>query len=240
MQTSSRGSGIFICAFLLLLLAATNGWVLYRLSRPDLAPLLVSVGEAVPGGAGAVFQQASATGLLPWIAVPLLGPLVVALLLLLVGRGRGAAPAAKADTAAGEGSAPPIVVEPSPGVGLRLLATLQEEARLVDFVREDIEGYSDAEVGSAVRGIHAALRKSIGERVVLEPILAGEDGDPVQVPADFEPALIRVTGKPSGDPPYHGVLRHGGWRARDVRLPAPSPGSDPSIIMPAEVEVGSE
>jgi hypothetical protein len=36
------------------------------------------------------------------------------------------------------------------------------------------------------------------------------------------------------------VLRHGGWRARDVRLPAPSPGSDPTILTPAEVEVGAE
>ena len=70
--------------------------------------------------------------------------------------------------------------------------------------------------------------------------LPGEDGDRIEVPADFEPALIRVTGKLGGGPPYDGVLRHGGWRARDVRLPAPSPGSDPTILLPAEVEVGAE
>jgi len=126
---------------------------------------------------------------------------------------------------------------PSPAVGLRLLATLQEEARLIDFLREDIDAYSDEQVGAAVRAIHAALRKAIDDRLTLEPILAGQDGDPVEVPAGVEPELIRLTGNPTGAPPYRGILRHGGWRARDVRLPVPTAGSDPSIIVPAEVEI---
>jgi len=238
MQTSSRGSGALIPALLLVVLAAANGWVLFRLSQPDLASALSSTaGAFASGGAATAWRSALEAGLVPWLAVPLLGPLVVALLALLVGRGRAqipAEPAAQTAEDAGEQEGH------GPGVGLRLLATLQEEARLVDFVREDIDGYSDAEVGSAVRGIHSALRKAIDERLVLEPILPGEDGDTVEVPADFQPAMVRVTGKLAGKPPYRGVLRHGGWRARDVRLPAPSPGSDPTILMPAEVEVGAE
>src|SRR6185369_8177971 len=127
---------------------------------------------------------------------------------------------------------------PSPAVGLRLLAALQEDARLLDFVCEDIAGYSDEQIGSATRGIHAALRKAIESRVSLAPILSGDDGDPVEVPVGFDPALVRVTGNPAGAPPYRGVLRHGGWKASDAHLPLPTEGSDPSILMPAEVEVG--
>jgi hypothetical protein len=205
------------------------------------AALLASIGETLAtSGAGPALQQALDGGLLPWLAVPIVGPLLVAVVALLTGRrATVAVPVVAADDdapAPGE-EVPPA---PSPDVALRLLATLQEEARLIDFVREDIDGYEDADVGSAVRGIHAALRKAIDERLTVEPILAGEDGDRVEVPAGFEPALIRVTGKLGGGPPYVGVLRHGGWRARDVRLPAPSPGSDATILLPAEVEVGAE
>jgi hypothetical protein len=202
--------------------------------------LASAAGALASGGARAAWQSAMDARLVPWLAIPVLGPLLIAGLALLLGRGRSAGPAAVVvDEQAqdDDAAAPPPA---APGVGLRLLATLQEEARLVDFVREDIDAYSDAEVGSAARGIHAALRKAIDDRLVLEPILAGEDGDPVDVPSDFQPAMVRVTGKVGGGPPYRGVLRHGGWRARDVRLPAPSPGSDPTIIMPAEVEVGAE
>ncbi len=243
MQTSSRGSGTLISAPLLVLLAAANAFALYRLSQPDAASALTAVGGALAtGDAQAAFRTAVDGQLVPWLAIPVLGPLLIAVLTLVLGRAGRAATQEAAAGAEAEGATDAAQPEPeaTPGAGLRLLATLQEEARLVDFVREDIDGYSDAEIGSAVRGIHAALRRAIDERLVLEPILQGEDGDPVEVPSDFEPAMVRVTGKVTGGPPYRGVLRHGGWRARDVRLPVPSPGSDPTIIMPAEVEVGAE
>lgn len=239
MASSSRGSRTLIPVLLLVVLAGADAFVLHRLAEPELAARMTESAAALAAsGLGPALRQSADAGLLPWLAVPILGPLVVALLVLLLGTGRRTVePAASAE----DGGASAAVPEPaSPGVALRLLATLQEEARLIDFVREDIDGYSDADVGSAARGIHAALRKAIDDRLVLEPILAGEDGDHVAVPADFEPALIRVTGKPAGGPPYDGVLRHGGWRARDVRLPSPSPGSDPTILLPAEVEVGVE
>jgi hypothetical protein len=239
MPTSSRGSGTLISVLLLVALAAADAFVVYRVSRPDTAALLSVCGEVVTGaGIGAALRCTAESGLLAWLAIPVLAPLLIALVAVLLG-GRGTAATAAPQADAGP-AAEPAAPEPPSGVGLRLLATLQEEARLIDFVREDLDAYSDAEVGSAVRGVHAALRKAIDERLVLEPILPGEDGDRVEVPEHFEPALIRVTGKLSGGPPYRGVLRHGGWRARNVRLPAPSPGSDPTIIMPAEVEVGAE
>lgn len=241
MPTSSRGSGALIPALLLLLLAGADAFVFHHLMQAGPAAQLAAVGELLGAvGPGPALRQATDGGLLPWLAIPIVGPLLVAVVALLTGR-RGTVVV----PVSAESDAEAVVVEeapaaPSPDVALRLLATLQEEARLIDFVREDIDGYDDADVGSAVRGIHAALRKALDERLTLEPILAGEDGDRVEVPAGFEPALIRVTGKLGGGPPYVGVLRHGGWRARDVRLPAPSPGSDATILLPAEVEVGAE
>jgi len=242
MATSSRGSGSLISALLLVVLAGADAYVFHHLSQPEPLALLAAGAETLAGsGLGAALRQVADNGLLPWLAIPIVGPILLALLVLILGRGRTVADAAAVRDSSD--AATPLedeAVASSPDVALRLLATLQEEARLIDFVREDIDSYSDADVGSAARGIHAALRKAIDDRLVLEPILAGEDGDHVEVPVGFEPALIRVTGKLAGGPPYGGVLRHGGWRARDVRLPAPSPGSDPTILIPAEVEVGAE
>lgn len=243
MATSSRGSGPIVSALLLVVLAGADAFALYQLSRPEPAAALAVLGTTLDtAGAGAAFRHATDSGLLPWLLIPIAGPLLMALVVALTGRARvvTSTDVAETDAAAADDAASAAEPVASPDVALRLLATLQEEARLIDFVREDIDGYSDADVGSAARGIHAALRKALDERVVVEPILPGEDGDRVAVPADFEPALIRVTGKLAGGPPYDGVLRHGGWRVRDVRLPAPSPGSDPRILLPAEVEVGAE
>ncbi len=59
---------------------------------------------------------------------------------------------------------------PSDGA-LRLLALLQQEGRLIDFLEEDIEPYSDAQVGAAVRAIHAGCRKALHERMRDRPHL---------------------------------------------------------------------
>lgn len=237
-EASPRKTGIYVTAVLLVALAAGSGFALHRLASPDLSVALVAVRSAAGGGAAAAFRSAQETGALPWLLIPTAGPLLLALLLLIVAPRR---PKAAPGEGAGEDDSAvddePVV----PGAaGLRLLAALQEEARLVDFVRENLDDYTDEQVGAAVRGIHGALRKAVDDRLTVEAILEGEDGDAVEVPADFEPSLIRVTGRPEGDPPYKGVLRHGGWKARDVRLPVPTPGSDPTILAPAEVEVGGE
>jgi hypothetical protein len=231
-----------------LLAALASALAVAELVAPGGDPL-----DALRGAIGAI--EGSTAGRVAWMLIPVLGPLVVLLLLVVLRPGSGAAAPVGPDLAASEsltatrrskgleasGAAPDAVqppAPPSPAVGLRLLATLQEEARLIDFLREDIDEYSDEQVGAAVRAIHAALRKAIDERLTLEPILPGQDGDTVEVPVGFAPAMIRLTGNPVGGPPYRGILRHGGWRAKDVRLPVPTTGSDPAIIVPAEVEVG--
>lgn len=142
----------------------------------------------------------------------------------------------------------PVAVEqpteprPAPGpdphaVALQLLAALQREGRLVDFLEEDIDPYSDEQVGAAVRAIHAGCRKALHERMQIERIYPEPDGAEVEVAEGFDPAIVRLTGNVSGRPPFRGVLRHGGWRATEVRLPSPPAGVDPTVLAPAEVEV---
>lgn len=132
---------------------------------------------------------------------------------------------------------PPPPPPPSLEEGaLRLLGLLQQEGRLVDFLEEDVTPYDDEQIGAATRGIHEACRKALRERITVEPILAGAEGDTVDVPAGFDPATIRLVGNVGGTPPLRGVLRHAGWRVKTATIPARQ-GQDNRVIAPAEVEI---
>jgi len=161
------------------------------------------------------------------------GPVVLALVVATAVVATG--PAAPAPAAATAAAAPPS--DPPEHAALRLLAALQEEGRLVDFFSEDITAYSDEQIGAATRGIHASCRKALSSTITVEPVMPGEEGTTVTVPAGFDPAAVRLVGAVTGAPPFTGVLRHAGWRAVAVNLPKRS-GQDPQVIAPAEVEIG--
>lgn len=120
---------------------------------------------------------------------------------------------------------------------LALLALLQREGRLVDFLRESIEDYDDSDIGAAVRDIHRGCKKVIDEHLELEAVMPGDEEDDVSVPKGFDPGEVRLIGEVSGEPPFKGVLRHHGWRATKVKLPTLSEGVDRHVIAPAEVEI---
>ena len=120
---------------------------------------------------------------------------------------------------------------------LHLLAILQREGRLVDFLQEDIAGFSDAEVGAAARVVHEGCRHTLSEYISFEPVRTEGEGATITVEAGFDPAAFRLTGQVTGKPPFTGALRHHGWRATSVRLPAPMANVDARIVAPAEVEL---
>jgi hypothetical protein len=132
---------------------------------------------------------------------------------------------------------PPAPVKPSTNAAVQLLALLQRDGRLVDFLREDIQPYDDAQIGAAVRTIHESCRQVLTEHLSVEPVLSGQEGDEVSVPEGFDPSAIRLIGNVSGEPPFRGVLRHAGWRTTQVKLPHQPSGQDPKIVAPAEVEI---
>ncbi|OYV18887.1 MAG: hypothetical protein CG438_948, partial [Methylococcaceae bacterium NSP1-1] len=54
---------------------------------------------------------------------------------------------------------PVILKEATPDAALQLLGLLQKEARFIDFIREDITSYSDADIGVAARVVHEGCNK---------------------------------------------------------------------------------
>lgn len=120
---------------------------------------------------------------------------------------------------------------------VQLLAILQREGRLLDFLQEEIDGYSDAQIGAAVRDIHRGCKKALAEHMPLEPVLREPENAQVRVDPGFDPSRIRLVGNVVGEPPFTGALRHHGWRIAKVTLPPPPRGTDPSVVAPAEVEL---
>lgn len=122
---------------------------------------------------------------------------------------------------------------------LALLALLQREGRFVDFVRDSVDGASDADIGAAAREVHRGCRKVLDQHLSFEAVMPGEEEAKVSVPKGFDPAEVRLIGEAKGEPPYRGTLRHHGWRVVDAKLPTLAEGIDRAVIAPAEVELGS-
>ena len=121
---------------------------------------------------------------------------------------------------------------------LTLLAVLQREARLVDFLKESIAAFDDAQVGAAVRDVHRDASAVIERLFSLRPVMSESEGASVQVPAGADAARIRLTGNVTGQPPFRGTLRHHGWEASKIQIPEWSGASaSANVVAPAEVEL---
>lgn len=121
---------------------------------------------------------------------------------------------------------------------LQIIALLQREGRLVDFLKEPIDNYNDAQIGAAVRDIHRDCGAVIHRVFDIQPLVDNDEGSSLTVVSGFDPEQFRLTGNVSGNPPYQGYVRHHGWRAAKVELPVWN-GSEESadIIAPVEVEL---
>jgi len=120
---------------------------------------------------------------------------------------------------------------------IQLLALLQRDGRLVDFLLEDIAPYSDAQVSAAVRDVHANCRRAIDRYLPLEPILPDEEGQTTALGAPVDPSTVKLVGNVRSQPSYRGTVRHRGWRVGRVALPPLAPPDARFVVAPAEVEV---
>jgi hypothetical protein len=133
---------------------------------------------------------------------------------------------------------PVVPPKPKQSEAVTLLATLQREARLIDFLKEDLSGYADEQIGAAVREIHRDAGQTLERMFGIRPLVDDTEGAAVEVPTGFDAAQYRLTGQVAGSPPYRGSLQHHGWRATKSELPTFT-GSDTAALTlaPAEVQI---
>jgi hypothetical protein len=120
---------------------------------------------------------------------------------------------------------------------LRLLSLLQQQGRLIDFFKEDIKDFTDAQIGAAVRQIHEDCNKSLEDLVTIRPLMPEKEGSTITIPKGFDPNAIKISGKVKGEAPYTGVVVHQGWKAHKKSLPKKMGEQTSEVISPAEVEI---
>lgn len=121
---------------------------------------------------------------------------------------------------------------------VQMLAILQRQGRLIDFLQEDLSAYADDQIGAAVRSIQEGTKQALNQHVKLEPVFTETEGSRVTVPAGFNQEQVRLTGNVVGAPPFKGEVRHRGWRVASIDLPKRMGESDElPVVAAAEVEV---
>ena len=120
---------------------------------------------------------------------------------------------------------------------LQILAILQREGRLIDFLQEDIGNFTDAQIGAAARVVHEGCKRGLDKYLSLTAIRSESEGAEVVLPEGFDPMRTRITGNVVGQPPFRGRLAHHGWQIAKIDLPKLSENYDPRIVAPAEVEL---
>ena len=132
---------------------------------------------------------------------------------------------------------PVVLKEASADAALQLLYLLQNDARFIDFIKEDMSAHSDEDVGMVARVIHEGCNKVLDEHFSFAHICKENEGDRITLLDGYDAAKVRVTGNIVGNPPFTGTIIHKGWQIMDVRLPSTVQGYNASIIAPAEVEL---
>lgn len=120
---------------------------------------------------------------------------------------------------------------------VQMMALLQRDGRLVDFLMEDLASYSDAQIGTAARDVHDNCRRTFDKYVTLEAILDGREGESTTVADNIDPAAVRLIGNVSGRPPLRGTVLHRGWRVSRIQLPPLGTNAARPIVAQAEIEI---
>jgi hypothetical protein len=146
---------------------------------------------------------------------------------------------APATSAKSQGPVPTATAAPAGRASdgaLQILSILQRDSRLLDFLMEDLTSYSDDQIGAAVRELHDQCRDSVSRYITLQPVIDGVEGTFAQAPSK-DPGIVKFVGNVPATPPAGGTLRHKGWRAAKVDLPALPAKQDATILAPAEIEI---
>jgi len=133
-------------------------------------------------------------------------------------------------------AAKPVAPVAGPNDGaVQILSILQRDARIVDFLMEDISSYSDDQVGAAVRDIQSQAREALQRYMKLAPVVDGVEGVYVKTDGVAKGAFKLVGNVPANGKAPGGLLRHKGWKADKVELPTAPPAG--GLLAPAEIEV---
>ena len=127
---------------------------------------------------------------------------------------------------------------PQRSEAITLLAALQREGRLVDFLMESLDDYSDDQIGAAVRDVHRDCKEVLNRMFDLRPAASQEEGQTVELAEGFDPGRYQLVGNLTEGQAVHGTLVHRGWQATQTEVPLWT-GTEASakIVAPIQLEI---
>ena len=102
--------------------------------------------------------------------------------------------------------------------GNRTIDRAEREGRFVDFLKEDLTSYGDAQIGAVARDLHRDCAKVVERMFAIKPLVTQADGAAIEVPSGFDAARYRLVGNVAGAAPFRGTLVHHGWQATKCEL----------------------
>jgi hypothetical protein len=123
---------------------------------------------------------------------------------------------------------------------LNFLIMLQEKARVLDFIKDDISVYSDEDVGRVARVVHQGLKEVINSNMSIKPIHSGDEGEIVNFSDSVDYIRHKFLGIGTKKPPFQGTIIHKGWEATKISIPKINSQNlvqGSSIIQQVEIEV---
>jgi hypothetical protein len=131
----------------------------------------------------------------------------------------------------------PELTVTEPQSALQLLSVMQKEGRLIDFINQDVNEFSDDQVAAAARVVHAGVKTAIKQYVEFAPVSEVPEGETINLPENFDKNEYRLTGNIVGTGPFSGALIHKGWKVTSVNFPLLAKNNDLHVVAPAEVEL---
>lgn len=129
---------------------------------------------------------------------------------------------------------PAPAARPLRSEAVTLLATLQRESRFVDLLQENLDAFSDAQVGAAARPVLKQTGATIERLLGLNAIVDQEEGSEVSVEVEAASAAYQWLGEGTAT---SGKLVHHGWQATKVELPEwTGKEADAMVVAPAQIQ----
>lgn len=120
---------------------------------------------------------------------------------------------------------------------ITLLATLQREARFIDFIKESLSDYSAEEIGTAALSVHDQCAEVLERFFEIRPLSDIAEGEMMTV-SSADSVRCLLSGKVSDVTNQKGQLVHSGWIAQKCELPQwTGQKEDANILAPFEVEI---
>ena len=122
---------------------------------------------------------------------------------------------------------------------LELLATLQREARFIDFIKESLDNINDADVGAAARSVHDRCSSVLERCFEIRSLANVQEGDSLTLSIEEASNRTRFqfTGGIKEDSTVSGLVVHSGWVAQKCSTPRWSGAKDDELVLaPVVVE----